>query len=309
MPHVDIDGTPIAYQRFGQGAPLVLTAGGWYCRPNYMHYAAGRLAADHAVLLWDKRNGQGASGVALSDAPSEWYGWTDDLHHLLRTLDLAPAYFCGGSAGHVLSLLMAKRYPEDVKGLILYVPPTDDAALLRTRLAEPHYCVFADLAETEGMQAVIDASVAAWSAEISGKANPQDPHRLKKWIAETIQLHPQNREKMLSFEPGKFAETMRRWGNWVASERTYAANLTDEDLQKITVPTVLIPGWDELHPRRTAERLRGLLPNVEWVDLFERYPAARVEETFGDSTGTEILDLLCPIFAEAVAQIERGTNG
>lgn len=301
MPRLDVGSTSIAYQLFGQGEPIVLTAGGWYCRPNYVHFCAGLLSTNHTVLIWDKRAGQGASEVALSDAPSEWYDWADDLHKLLHTLDLAPTYLYGSSGGHVLSLLMAHRYPDDVKGLILCTPPTDDGTLLKSRLSKPRYYDLADLAESKDMQAVIEASTAAWVEEISGRSDPNDPYRLKKWIAETIYLHPENREKILSFDPGIFATTMRRWGDWIASDRFYSAQLSDEDLRKVTVPTTLIPGWDELHPKRSAERLSQLLPNAEWMDLFERYTSSQVEE----ASGSEMQALLCPIILESIARMEK----
>ena len=81
-----------AGQMTGQGVPIVITPGGWLASQHqFCRSFAGSLSADHSVLIWDRRNGHGASGVAVSDAPSDWHQWTDDLHQMLNALDLTPA--------------------------------------------------------------------------------------------------------------------------------------------------------------------------------------------------------------------------
>ncbi len=57
----------------------------------------------------------------------------------------------------MLSLLMAHRYPEDVKGLILANPPSDNRDITKP-LVEAWYWVLADAAERGGMQEVIQTS-------------------------------------------------------------------------------------------------------------------------------------------------------
>jgi hypothetical protein len=81
MSVMDVSGVPIAYQCFGQGPPIVVTPGGFFGRQHQVcHFMAGNLSTDHTVVNWDRRNGHGASGVAISDALSDIHQWTDDLH-------------------------------------------------------------------------------------------------------------------------------------------------------------------------------------------------------------------------------------
>lgn len=303
MASIDIGGVTIAYQLFGQGVPFILTGGGWGDRSPYNYMLAGCLSADHSVLMWDRRNSKGTSDVALSSAQSEWHQWTDDLHEMLHALDLAPAYLCGISAGHVCSLLMAHRYPEDVKGLVLLSAPTDDVELLRP-ITAAHYLRLAELAESQGMQQVITESTEAWIRSISGQSKPEDYDSFLQWVAETIQLNPGNREKILALDPMDFAATMRRWGNWFASDRLYSSGLSDEELRAMTIPALIIPGGDDFHPPETARRLFKVLPNTEWVDLSEHISPLQMEEIMGDPTFTYFSFILSPIIRDFINRIE-----
>src|SRR5687768_6013810 len=130
MPRISVNGVSLAYEVLGDGSPIVWTPGGWFPRDNWVYLNAGSLASQYKNLLWDRRN-CGASDVRIEDAPSELHLWADDLHHLLHTLNLSPAYLAGGSNGCRLSLLMAHRYPDDVKAIILIDPPTDAFDILR----------------------------------------------------------------------------------------------------------------------------------------------------------------------------------
>ena len=302
MPFIDVDGVAISYQRFGEGVPVVLTPGGWVCRNGTINFLAGALAAHYSVLVWEKRNGQGASEIALSDSPSEWFDWADDLHDLLHALDLSPAYLYGASAGHVLSLLMAHRHPGDVRGLILRGTPTDNVELLG-QLASGHYLRLAEIASSRGMQAVIDSSVSSWIAEISGIPDGHDPWGLQKWIAESIFLNPSNRDRLLSLDSDKFASTLRRWADWFVSDRTYASNLADQELRSVSCPITFIPGNDQWHPRRTADKLRAVFPSSETVIMEERYGASQLEEAAQDSTGTVAGSLMYPVILEVFTRM------
>lgn len=55
------------------------------------------------------------------------------------------------------SLLLAHLHPDDIKGLILYAPPTTDQERLDD-IARRHYLDYAELAERKGMEAVAETS-------------------------------------------------------------------------------------------------------------------------------------------------------
>lgn len=276
MAKIRVKGITIAYEVMGKGPPIVWTPGGHFPRENWGYLHAGRLSANYKVLIWDRRNA-GASDIAIEDAPSELHLWTDDLHHLLNALNMSPAYVAGGSGGHVLSLLMAHRYPEDVKALILSDTPLDDLDFLKA-YADAVYFQFADLAERKGMPAVIEHSTEAWVRLVSSKSDPEGWDWSLNRFAETILMNPGNRDLLLSMEPKKFASIMRKYSRWFLSGRFHLAQLSDEDLGRITAPALVLHGLDEAHPRHTAEELHSLLPNSEWVEYSDLYSQEEIDQ-------------------------------
>jgi pimeloyl-ACP methyl ester carboxylesterase len=303
MPHININGVTIAYEVFGEGSPMVWTPGGWFPRDNWVYLNAGCLSSQHTVVLWDRRN-SGASDMRIEDAPSEFHFWADDLHYLLRALDLSPAYLAGGSNGCVFSLLMAHRYPEDVKGLILIDPPTDDSAILRP-LVDAHYFDLANVAETHGMRAVIAHSTEAWVRIVTGTSKPEAFDWLLNWVAETIAMNPSNRDRFLAIDPQQFATITRKWGNFHFTGRLHFGGLSDEDIQRITAPALVAHGFDPIHPRHTAESLHRLLPNAEWIEFADHYPRETLEQmAASDALWTEKAILTMPLIRKFLQRIE-----
>jgi len=257
----------IVYEIFGKCPLLVWTEGGRFGRSELSYLMAGHFARQYSVLIWDRRNGFGASDVALADSPSYMTTDAEDLHALLRNLALGPACFAGASAGSSLSLWMAQRYPEDAKSLVLFFAPTDNVALFRASIDKHCFCL-AEIAERGGMQAAIDASTESWFCELQGQASERGT-----WLAQTIYRNPSNRERVLAIDPQLFAATMRRWGTFFLS-MSWPAGLTQEDIRSIAVPVMIVPGDDEIHPRQSAERVSALLEQAEMVEFPGTVPAA-----------------------------------
>ncbi len=301
MPKIQVNDITFAYEVFGQGTPIVWTPGGWFPRNPWVYVMAARLSVNYQALVWDRRN-TGASAIALEeDAPSEYPLWVEDLHHLLHALNLSPAYLGGSSFGHIVSLLMAHRYPQDVKGLILVDAPTDDLDLLQP-IWNAHYRQLGEVAESEGMQAVIAHSTEAWVRTVSAQSKPEGYDWLLNWVAETISMNPSNRDRLLAIDAKQFAATMRKWGRPGFSGRPHLAGLTEDQVRRITVPTLVAHGFDELHPRRTAEELYRLLPNAEWVEYTDRFTQEEIDRAqAADAPPTQQAALRMP-FIEAFLQ-------
>ena len=269
-----VNGASIVYEVFGTGPLLVWTEGSRFGRNELSYLIAGHFSRQYSVLIWDRRNGFGASDVALANSPNYMTTDVEDLHTLLRNLDLGPACFTGASAGSSLSLWMAHRYPEDVKSLILFSVPTDDVALFIPGV-DKHCFSLSKVAERGGMQAAIDASTEAWICELRGQPSEQGT-----WLAQTIYRNPSNRARVLAIDPQLFAATMRRWGKFFLS-MSWPAGLTEEDIRSIAFPVMIVPGDDKIHPRQSAERLLAMLEQAEIIEFPATVPAeAGVTEKF-----------------------------
>jgi pimeloyl-ACP methyl ester carboxylesterase len=116
------DGTTIAFDRSGDGPPLVLVGGAFQHRaldPRTQDLAQ-RLSATHTVLHYDRR-GRGASTDASAPPPFDPEREIEDLGAVVDAAGGSAAVF-GMSSGAVLALdAAAAGLPIDV--LALYEPP------------------------------------------------------------------------------------------------------------------------------------------------------------------------------------------
>jgi pimeloyl-ACP methyl ester carboxylesterase len=235
----DIDGCSIAYEVMGDGVPVVLTPGG----RNPMEMArplAEGLAANFQVILWDRAN-IGRSDVEFKGA-RDLDLWSDQLVGLLSRLGTGPAYLCGGSAGSRVSYTTARRYPELVRGMYVWLV---SGGPVGEQLRESYYGKFAEMALQGGMGAVAGDS----------------------YWADRIAANPANRGRLLSQDPGQFADVMRRWAEGIRPEDP-VFGATADDLRGIGVPTGILAAaaGDNGHPRQASVRAAELIPGGELID-------------------------------------------
>lgn len=115
MPHAEVNGARIYYEAHGEGAPLVLSHGGWTDTSQWLPNV-GPLSRRFQVVTWDRR------GCGRSSDPGECHTaqiWSDDLRGLLAQLRIESAYVGGNSYGALLSLELALEWPDLVRALIL----------------------------------------------------------------------------------------------------------------------------------------------------------------------------------------------
>ncbi|MFF0741838.1 alpha/beta fold hydrolase [Streptomyces sp. NPDC004111] len=110
------DGTPIAYERRGEGAPLILV-GGAFSTGTAEGPLAGYLAEDFDVVTYDRR-GRGASG---DTAPYAVAREVEDLAALIAEVG-GSAFLYGMSSGGAL-VLRAAAAGLAVPRLAVYEPP------------------------------------------------------------------------------------------------------------------------------------------------------------------------------------------
>lgn len=110
------DGTTIAFDRSGQGPPLVMVVGA-FCDRSTTKAVAGQLAARFTVLEYDRR-GRGDSG----DTPP--YAIDREVEDLSAVLAAAgdAAFVYGHSSGAALALEAAARQVP-MRRLVAYEPP------------------------------------------------------------------------------------------------------------------------------------------------------------------------------------------
>jgi pimeloyl-ACP methyl ester carboxylesterase len=245
MATAEIDGTMIAYEIIGQGAPWVLTPGGRFSKdaPGIRQLAQRLAAHDKQVLIWDRPN-TGASDVCFT-GPSESEMQADRLAKLLQALDMAPAVIFGGSGGARVSLLAAVNHPEVAAGLAMVWISGGVYGLM---LLASVYCGESiRVAWRGGMEAVVE---------------------LPEW-AEVLERNPRNRELFVQLDPRQFIETLEGWMlAYCPDPSATVPGLPDVECAKLRLPTLIFRSGksDPHHTRATSERLHELIAGSRLVE-------------------------------------------
>ncbi|SEF13624.1 alpha/beta fold hydrolase [Jiangella alba] len=230
------DGTTIAYDRSGSGAPIVFVSGAFNDRHTLAPVAA-ELASSHTVVCYDRR-GRGDSG---DTAPYAVDREIEDLDAVLTAVGGSAAVF-GFSSGANLALLAASRGVV-VSSLVMYEAPfaltTDDRrpADLPSRLAS---------LITAGRRA--DA--------------------VTTFQLEGIGLPP---EMVAGIRQSPFFPQLEAIAPTVVYDATLTAPPYDQptpEMRAVQVPVLVLTGeetWPVL--RRTAEALPSLLPDARYLTV------------------------------------------
>jgi pimeloyl-ACP methyl ester carboxylesterase len=278
MPVKHIRGVDIVYEVLGDSGPWVtVTPGGR--RGLVGEYALASLIAEagYRVLVHDRRN-MGASGIAFP-GDNESLEQAEDLLVLLRELGAGPAYVAGSSSGARMSLLLAHHHPEAVKALLLWRVTGGDYAA--KRLAFNYYEQFLDAVAAGGMEAVI--ATEHFSAMV--KANPVNGETLRQMSTEA------------------FTAAMRRWLAGFRAGCDYpVAGLSPENMRRLALPAIVIPGNDRVHPPAGAQAAHRLMPNSVYQVVLANQVEADVDfEGWAGATGT-----LAARFIDFLRGQERG---
>lgn len=132
---IDIGGRRLHLRDMGEGSPaVILEATGFGCSVDYASIQ-NELAQTTRVCAYDR------AGMGWSDPsyrPRSVQALVDDLRTLLQRAEVPPPYLLvGGSAGGLIVELFARKYPDEVVGLVL-IDALDEEALAQLPRASTH---------------------------------------------------------------------------------------------------------------------------------------------------------------------------
>lgn len=253
MEMIEVDGLRIAYERAGDGPPLVLLHGYVGDGLTTWRRQVEGLCEEFTVVAWD------APGAGDSSDPPESFGmagYADCLAGFVDRLRLEKPHVAGLSFGGALALELCRRHPAVPMTLILASAYAGWGGSLSAEVAEQRLqqaLVLADLAPDEFMGALLPTMFSEATA----------PETVDEFGA-----------SMLAFHPAGFR----------AMARASAEDLRDV-LPGINVPTLLVYGDKDVRaPLTVAEDLEaaisgsmlvvlpdtGHLCNIEAPDDFNR---------------------------------------
>lgn len=251
-----INGASLNYEILGSSGPWVaISPGGRRAMAAVKPLAQRIAAAGYRVLIHDRRN-CGASDVMLASDAAEHEVWADDLHALLIQIGalsaaspVASSIFVGGSSsGCRMSLAFALRYPQAVRGLLLW--RVTGGAFAAKRLAREYYGQYIAAAQAGGMAALCAM-----------------PH-----FRDLMAAHAPNRERLLNADPKAVIAAMTRWSEGFLREADLPViGASTDQLHSIKAPACVIPGNDNTHPKATGETLARLLPDATLNILFAEH--------------------------------------
>ena len=245
MPIASIRGVNLNYEVLGAHGPwLALSPGGRRALDLVKPLAQRMCDAGYRVLLHDRRN-CGLSDIAIGGQSSEYEMWADDLYELLSRLNALPTILGGGSSGCRLSLLVALKYPDAVRALLLW--RVTGGAFAAQRLTENYYEQYIRAARMGGMAAVCELD----------------------HFKERIAARPANRQTLMAMDPQAFIAAMERWRDqFRRGAELPVIGASEKDLSSVKVPTCIVPGNDKTHNHAVGETAHRLIAGSELHDLF-----------------------------------------
>ena len=106
----------LPYSRTGQGLPVVFIHG--FCENRHMWGAFSKKLSKEYLVLSPDLPGFGESRLGKKDISLEWVA--DKISAWLQRINIESAVFIGHSLGGYVSLAIAEKYPEIVKGIGLF---------------------------------------------------------------------------------------------------------------------------------------------------------------------------------------------
>ena len=167
--HYELEGPP--------SAPVVTLSHSLAANLHLWDAQAAALQDRYRVLRYDIR-GHGGSGVP--PAPYTLEQMADDLHGLLQALGIAETHFVGLSMGGLIGMTLALKFPRAVRSLVL----ADTTACYGPE-RKPMWDDRIRVAETKGIDAVLDRTMEAWFTAPFRAARPDVIARIRAILAPT----------------------------------------------------------------------------------------------------------------------------
>jgi len=247
MPTAKVQGAEIYYEESGSGPPLILSAGGLQGRGDSYYPVIQELAQEHRVITYDRRfGGQSNSPLVVQT----WDMVCQDLFDLMDALGIEQAYLGGGSFGAAISFGCAYRRPERVRAIF---PSNIAGGVICNAYLAAKLFKSLDMALNQGIAPIIDAF------DRDDRFSPFSPER--------AQHDGDYRETLEKMDPEEFAQVMRGTITALFDGPFVSLGMSEDALKGIRVPTMIMPGNNDIHPRPVAEEVHRLAPNAQWGEV------------------------------------------
>jgi pimeloyl-ACP methyl ester carboxylesterase len=279
MPTAIIDGISTRYEVIGDGPPLLMFSPGGFDATIEKWSSLGvyvrtkpleNLSKKYKCIVFDRRE-CGQSGGRVEHV--SWADYVAQGKALLDHLGIERAHIMGGCMGCCPVLAFADAYPEATISMVLYWPVGGVKYRLSSHQRFAEHLAFV---HQNGLEAV-----AALVAK-DGKAFGADP-RGGPW-ASVLRSDPVFAAEYVKQNVDKYKLIVAAMGRTLF-DRDTAPGAEPEDLMRMDIPALIVPGRDASHATSAARYLQECLPKSEYWDI--------APEDQGEQNTTErLLDFL-----------------
>ena len=277
-----IDGIATHYEVHGQGAPLLMFSPGGFDATLQKWSSIGvyaktkmlaPLAANYQCILFDRRE-TGQSGGRVERIT--WGHYIAQGKGLLDHLGIAKAHLMGGCMGCAPVVGFAAAHPDAVFSVVLYWPVGGAKYRINGQLRFAQHLA---QVQQHGLASVVEL------ARSGSKSFGEDP-RGGPWVAVL------RRDE--AFAAAYAAQDVERYKLIVAGmarallDRDTAPGAEPEDLLRLDIPALIVPGRDASHATSAARYLEECLPRSQYWDAL---PEAQTEA----SAPARILEFLASV--------------
>ena len=282
MPIADIDGIETHYEVRGEGPPLLMYAPGgfdaqiskWgdlgvYKRIRLLDHLPGHFTC----ILFDRRE-NGLSGGRVERIT--WNHYVAQGAGLLDHLKIDRAHLIGGCMGCSPVAAFGVRHPERVLSMVLYFPVGGANYRISSHQRFARHLAFA---EENGLQAVVDL---VRSHDKNFSADP----RGGPW-GQPIRNSETFAEAYAALDMPRYLLTVRGMMEGLF-DRDTAPGAMPEDLMRLDIPSLIVPGADGFHATSAARYLQECLKGSDYWD-------ATPEEQTEATAPARVLDFLTSV--------------
>ena len=270
MPTAVIDGIATRYEVVGSGPPLLMFSPGGYDGTlekwaTLGVYAKTRLM-DHlpkkySCIIFDRRE-CGQSGGRVERVT--WAHYVAQGKGLLDHLNIKRAHLMGGCMGCCPVVAFGVAYPEATLSMVLYWPV--GGAKYRIN-GHQRFAQHLSYVQQHGLAEVVSLATS------TGKSFNEDP-RGGPW-ASVIRHDRAFAESYAREDVDKYKLLVAGMGRTLL-DRDTAPGAEPEDLLRLDIPALVVPGRDASHATSAARYLEECLPRAEYWDV---PPAGQTEES------------------------------
>ena len=190
MPTATINGLDLHYREAGSGFPVVLVHGFTGNSRNWA-LTVPALADQFRTVSIDLR-GHGRSARPVREEDYQMEAMADDVYLVLQHLAISECYLAGHSMGGMVAQCLVLAHPEVVRALVLVDTAADMPETLAARDRRAQRERLAEIARTQGMEAVFEEQLRLDTITNPSRAQLQsNPQFLQNWRAQFLMTSPE----------------------------------------------------------------------------------------------------------------------